>query len=110
MLFRNAVALGVGGTFTQADIVGNLLTYTHNGSETVSDLFGCSVSDGIAPAITGQTFAITVTPQNDPLSITLQRRRARRPASTRTSNRDRGNDRHRYRSGRAVTRILDRGR
>ena len=65
-LFRNAVALGVGGTFTQADIVGNLLTYTHNGSETVSDSFGFSVSDGIAPAITGQTFAITVTPQNDP--------------------------------------------
>ena len=65
-LFRNAVALGVGGTFTQADIVGNLLSYTHNGSETVSDSFGFSVSDGIAPAITGQSFAITVTPQNDP--------------------------------------------
>ena len=54
-LFRNAVALGVGGTFTQADIVGNLLTYTHNGGETVSDSFGFSVSDGIAPAVTGQT-------------------------------------------------------
>ena len=65
-LFRNAVALGVGGTFTQADIVGNLLSYTHNGGETVSDSFGFSVSDGIAPAITGQAFAITVTPQNDP--------------------------------------------
>ena len=35
-LFRNAVALCIGGTFTQDDIVGNLLTYTHNGSETVS--------------------------------------------------------------------------
>ena len=56
----------LGGTFTQADIVGNLLSYTHNGGETVSDSFGFSVTDGIAPAITGQTFAITVTPQNDP--------------------------------------------
>ena len=46
-LFRNAVALGIGGTFTQADIVGNLLSYTHNGSETTSDSFGFSVTDGI---------------------------------------------------------------
>ena len=69
-LFRNAVALGIGGRFTQADIVGNLLSYTHNGSETTSDQFGFSVTDGIAAAITGQTFAITVTPQNDPPVIT----------------------------------------
>ena len=66
-LFRNAVALGVGGTFTQAQhCVGDLLTYTHNGSETVAIRSASRSAAGIAPAITGQTFAITVTPQNDP--------------------------------------------
>ena len=33
-------------------------------------MFGFSLSDGVAAAITGQTFAITVTPQNDPPVIT----------------------------------------
>ena len=53
-LFRSAIALGIGGTFTQADIVGNLISYTPNGSETTNDQFGFSVSvyleAGPAPA------------------------------------------------------------
>ena len=72
-LFRNAVPLGIGGTLTQADIVGNLPTYTYNGSETTSDSFGFSVTDGVTPAITG-TFAIAVTPQNDLLETERQYR------------------------------------
>jgi ELWxxDGT repeat protein len=65
-LFRGGIALALNDTFTQADIVGNLLSYTHDGSETTSDQLGFSVSDGIAPAVTGQTFAFTVIPVNDP--------------------------------------------
>ncbi|WP_027359891.1 DUF4347 domain-containing protein [Desulforegula conservatrix] len=56
------------GTFTQDDIDNSRVTYTHNGSETTSDSFTFSLADGGengAAAVTGQTFNITVTPQND---------------------------------------------
>ena len=39
-------ALGVSDTFTQADVDAGLVTYDHNGSETVSDSFDFSVDDG----------------------------------------------------------------
>jgi hypothetical protein len=61
-------ALALNGSFTQADIDGNKLKYTHDGGETTSDSLGFSLADGGengAAALTGQTFAITVTPQND---------------------------------------------
>ena len=70
MLLRNGAALMAGGSFTQADIANNLLRYAHDGSETTSDAFAFSVSDGIAPAIAGQSFALTITPQNDAPQIT----------------------------------------
>lgn len=72
----NGVALVLNGTFTQADVNSGLVTYVHDGSETpASDSFGFSVGDGEA-TVTGQTFALTVTANNDapegqPSSITL---------------------------------------
>ena len=66
-LKKSGVALGVGGTFTQADIDAGNITYTHDGSDTTSDSFGFRIADGgenSAQPVTG-TFSITVTPVND---------------------------------------------
>ena len=60
----SGTALGVSDTFTQADIDAGLVTYDHNGSETVSDSFDFSVDDGAGTNSSG-TFNITVTPVND---------------------------------------------
>ena len=57
-------------SFTQANINNGLVVYVHSGSETISDSFSFSVSDGIAPSIT-RSVAITVTPVNDPVAVTL---------------------------------------
>ncbi|WP_337997991.1 cadherin-like domain-containing protein [Oleispirillum naphthae] len=46
-LYLNGQALGIGSTFTQADIDADLLTYTHNGSEHYSDNFTFVVSDSV---------------------------------------------------------------
>ena len=62
-VFRGT-ALGVSDTFTQADINAGLVTYDHDGSETVSDSFDFSVDDGLGTSSSG-TFNITVTPVND---------------------------------------------
>ncbi len=69
-LYRNGVALALNGTFTQDDINNGLITYTHNGSETTTASFGFSVSDGAGGTITGQSFAFTVAPVNDPPTLT----------------------------------------
>lgn len=66
----NTTVLGDGDTFTQADIGANNVSYEHNGSETTSDSFGFSVSDGAGGQVTGQTFNITVTPVNDAPTFT----------------------------------------
>lgn len=64
-LLRNGLALGLGGTFSQADINANLISFDHDGSETTSASFGFSVSDGQGGALSAQTFSITVTAVND---------------------------------------------
>ncbi len=63
-LYRNGVLLSIGGTFTQADIDSNLVTYSHNGAEVFSDSFSFSVDDGAGSVSTG-TFNITLNPVND---------------------------------------------
>ena len=58
--------LGAGGSFTQDDLDGGLLSYAHNGGETTTDSFTFTVSDGNSGTIPSTTFTITVTPVNDP--------------------------------------------
>ena len=50
--------------FTQQDINDSLVSYEHNGSETVADSFDFTVDDGQGVATPG-TFSITITPVND---------------------------------------------
>ncbi len=67
-VFLSGVALNAGDTFTQADIDGGQITYTHNGGETTSDSFDFTVDDG-AGTTTSSTFNFTVTPVNDEQSL-----------------------------------------
>ena len=61
--------LAGGGTFTQANIDANALTYNHNGSETLSDTFTFTVSDGVGNVNNNSafnfTFNFTITAEND---------------------------------------------
>ena len=59
-LKKNNIAVAVSGTFTQADIDGNLITYTHNGTATTTDSFTFTVSDGAGGSIGSTTFNITI--------------------------------------------------
>lgn len=65
-LYKNGVLLSSSGTFTQSDIDNHLITYTHNGSETTTDSFTFTASDGVGGSLGSTTFTITVTPVNDP--------------------------------------------
>ncbi len=58
-----------GDSFTQEDITLGRLTYTHNGSETTTDGFDFTVSDG-DNSLSSTTFNISVTPVNDAPSFT----------------------------------------
>ena len=60
----NGNALALNSTFTQGDVDAGRISYSHDGSETLSDSFGFSVADGTT-TLTGRTFAIIVTPVND---------------------------------------------
>jgi VCBS repeat-containing protein len=57
-------------TFTQADIAANRLVYVHNGSETTSDSFTFTVSDGAGGTLGTTTMTLTITPVNDTPTIT----------------------------------------
>ncbi len=56
-------------TFSQADIAANRLTYVHDGSETTSDSFTFTVSDGAGGTIGSTTLTLTITPVNDAPTI-----------------------------------------
>ncbi len=70
-LLLNGTVLSLNDTFTQDDINNGRITYVHDGSETTSASFGFSVSDGVDAPITGQSFAITITPVNDAPELDL---------------------------------------
>ncbi len=57
-------------TFTQADIDLNRLVYVHDGSETTSDNFTFTVSDGAGGSSGPVTMTLTITPVNDAPTIT----------------------------------------
>ncbi len=56
-------------TFTQADIDLNRLVYVHDGSETTSDNFTFTVSDGAGGSSGATTLTLTITPVNDAPTI-----------------------------------------
>ncbi|ASJ75285.1 DUF4347 domain-containing protein [Granulosicoccus antarcticus] len=60
----NGIALVENDTFTQDDIDNSRITYDHDGSETTSDNIDFSVDDSVG-AVSTDTFAWTVTPEND---------------------------------------------
>jgi len=62
VLKLNNVALAVGGTFTQANINANLLSYTNNGVNSNPDSFKFSISGINSAFLGGQTYSINVNP------------------------------------------------
>ncbi|MBK9308521.1 MAG: cadherin-like domain-containing protein [Nitrospira sp.] len=57
-------------TFAQADIAGNRVVYVHDGSETTSDSFTFTMSDGAGGSLGATTVTLTITPVNDAPTIT----------------------------------------
>ncbi|KPA12194.1 Cadherin domain protein, partial [Candidatus Magnetomorum sp. HK-1] len=64
-LLLNAVPLNNGETFTQESINSNILTYQHNGTETVSDSFSFTITDGMGAVLPETVFNISISGNND---------------------------------------------
>jgi len=82
----DGTTLSISDTFTQADIDSNLLTYEHDGSQTVSDSFQFTVSDGSGGSIANTTFNITITNVNEPPTVALINTITALPENTDTTN------------------------
>ena len=66
-LYKSGQQLSSQSTFTQQDVNDGIITYMHDGTQTTSDSFGFSLSDGGedgAEPYSG-TFSISITPVND---------------------------------------------
>ncbi|WP_162937751.1 cadherin-like domain-containing protein [Indioceanicola profundi] len=71
-LFLNGVQIGIGATFSQADIDIGLLQYRHEGDDGTDDSFDYTLRDGDGGASTG-TFNITVEPNGEPVTTGVGR-------------------------------------
>jgi hypothetical protein len=67
----NNVALTLGGTFTQADINNNVLTYSNNGVNTNPDSFKYSITGINGALLGGETFNITICTSPVPNIVSL---------------------------------------
>lgn len=67
---NNGVDIGLGDTFTQADLDAGLIDYSHGGGATGDDNFIFSVSDGTT-TITNQTYSLNVISGNTAPTITV---------------------------------------
>ncbi len=68
-VYLDGVALAATSTFTQQDVIDGLLSYTQDGSETATDSFTFTLSDGVGGSVTG-TFNINVTLVDDlPIAV-----------------------------------------
>ena len=61
-LKKNATALVVGNTFTQADLDGGMISFTPDGTTNGADSFAFTYTDGTAEAQGPVSFAVTITP------------------------------------------------
>ncbi len=64
-LYKNQTLLKEADYFTQEDINCQLVSYAHDGSETVSDGFGFTVADGSGGTVEETLFAINIKPVDD---------------------------------------------
>ncbi|MDD3019157.1 MAG: cadherin-like domain-containing protein [Comamonas sp.] len=64
--------IGLGATFTQADVASGLIKYQHGGDDNTADAFGFQLEDGLENGVTAPqaTFSLTVTPTNDAPTLT----------------------------------------
>ncbi|MGI0485065.1 beta strand repeat-containing protein [Pantanalinema rosaneae CENA516] len=71
-LLLDGVSLSTGSVFTQADLNdGTRLRYNHDGSESSTDSFTFTISDGSGGTIAANTFSIAVIPVNDAPVLTV---------------------------------------
>lgn len=68
---NGAEALGVGSKFTQQNLRDGLISYQHNGSESTSDSFNFTLSDGGGGNEPADTFDIIIHAVNDAPVVTL---------------------------------------
>ncbi|MBF0132120.1 MAG: tandem-95 repeat protein [Magnetococcales bacterium] len=66
----NGAALDPGQRFSQADLMAGRVEYLHDGSDTVTDGFTFTVSDGQGGRLAQTPFTITITPVNEPPVLT----------------------------------------
>ncbi|WDE14098.1 cadherin-like domain-containing protein [Thalassomonas haliotis] len=67
----NPWSAGSNNSFTQQDIIDGKVLYSHDGSNTLTDNFAFSVKDVAGNLLSGQIFAVTVTPVDDDSAVVV---------------------------------------
>ncbi len=69
VLTRGGAVLTSGSQYTQQDIDANALWYTHDGGESIGDMFAFTVSDGLGGNIAATPFVLNIASVNDAPAI-----------------------------------------